>query len=754
MVLYQLLLIALSPALALYLLYRGFRNPAYFATMKERCGFLTASFESTGMGSVWVHAVSVGEVLSAVELIRRLRTARPDLDVFVSTATLAGRAVADQKLGSLVKGVFYAPLDYRSVVRRVLRRVRPATVIVMETEIWPNLFRESKRAGAQLLVVNGRISDRTFPRYRRWNWLFRHVLCWPDAIWVQSARDRERYIAAGAPADRVVAAGNLKYDFEPPKEIASDLREFLDQTRPTSIWIAASTMPPAIAGDPDEDDAVIEAWARVQRDGMLLILGPRRPERFDVVAEKLARANVPFTRRTRMKPVQLPGVLLLDSIGDLAALFARADVVFMGGTLAHRGGHNILEPAYFAKPVIAGLHMENFAEIAEEFESAGALIRIADAASLAVAVNAALSHPGDTGPRAQALAQAKRGVIDRVTELVLTAIANGVPQPLRAAPARWLLTPLSWMWEAGNRWNQARQLREARALSTRVVSVGGLVMGGSGKSPVVAHLAQRLGDANHAPAILTRGYRRKETSSIVVPRGATASVDQTGDEAQMFLQRGIAHVGIGGNRYEAGRTLEAQLTPGIFLLDDGFQHVRLKRDLDIVTIDVTNPWGGGLFPLGQRREPLAALVRAGAIVLTRVPCGASTSGIEKTIRQHNAKAPVFRSRMVSEAWEGPRKVGAFCGVGSPESFWRTLEELGLEVVYRRAFRDHHRYRTGELEEIARESAAMGAEALAVTEKDMMNLPQGVRLPLPIHCVRIRVEIENEEELLRLVAGDK
>jgi tetraacyldisaccharide 4'-kinase len=754
--LYQVLQIALSPALALYLLYRGFRNPAYFARIEERLGILPASFDSTGMGSLWFHAVSVGEVLSAVELIRRVRAARPDLDIFVSTATLAGRATAEQRLNGLVRGIFYAPLDYRSVVRRVLRRLRPAVVVVMETEIWPNLYREAKRAGASLLVVNGRISDRAMPRYRKWSWFFRHVLALPDAIWVQSARDAERYLIAGAPTDRIVSAGNLKYDFQPPKEITADIREFFDRVTPNAVWVAASTMPPSIEGDPDEDDVLIEAFQALRRDGLLLVLAPRKPERFDVVAEKLRRAGVSFVRRSRLASLNLPGVLLLDSIGELAAIFERASVVFMGGTLASQGGHNILEPAFFAKPIIVGPHMENFAEMAEEFVAANALVRIQDGASLGAAVQGLLDNAGDTGQRAQHLAVAKRGVVDRVLDRVLQTAGDGVPNPPCILAARIVLKPLSLLWAAGHRINLARGQAGARALSTPVVSVGGLTMGGSGKSPMVAHLAARLSEAGKSPAILTRGYRRESAGApLIVPRGTQAPVERTGDEGQMFARRGTAHLGIGADRYETGRLIEAQLAPGVFLLDDGFQHVRLRRDVDILLLDATNPWGGGLFPLGLRREPLEALARATVIILTRVPLGAGTTGLERTIRRYNSIAPVFRSRMVPEPWNSStRKVAAFCGIGSPGAFWRTLDELGLEVVQRAAFRDHHRYQVAELEAFASAAQAAGAEVLVTTEKDMMNLREDLRLRLRIECVRIGVEIDNEAELLRLIAGAK
>lgn len=737
--------------MALYLLYRGIRNRAYFRGLGERLGFLPSTFDPTGVGSVWLHAVSVGEVLSAVELIRRVRAERPDLAVFVSTTTLAGRAMAEQKLAGLAGGVFYAPLDYVSVVRRVLRRLRPVAVVVMETEIWPHLYREAKQSGASLVVVNGRISDRALPRYLRFSWFFREALRWPDAIFAQSAADAGRYVAVGAPAERVRAAGNLKYDFQPPRELGAELAGFLDGVRARKVWVAASTMPPAVAGDPDEDDAVIAAFQQLRREGLLLILAPRRPERFDAAAEKLRAAGLPFVRRSELRAgLTLPGVLLLDSIGELAGVFARADVVFMGGTLASRGGHNILEPAYFGKPVIAGPHLENFAEMAGEFTRAGALVRIGSAGELGAAVARVLDDAGDVGERARALAESKRGVVDRIAAEVLGAADRGVPQPLRTLPQRAALRPLACGWAVGHRWNLARGQAAARGLATRVVSIGGLTMGGSGKTPVVAHLAERVENA----AILTRGYGRVQQDVVIVPRGASAAVAATGDEAQLYIRRALAHVGVGADRYETGRRMEQELRPGLFLLDDGLQHVRLRRDVDIVVIDAEDAWGGGLFPLGRRREPLEALARASAIVITRVPQGARMEGIERAMRRYNAGAPVFRARMRPEPWARPeRRVGAFCGIGSPRAFRGTLAELGLEVVNFVTFGDHHRYGVSELEAVARQARAAGAEVLVTTEKDRMNLPESVRLPLPIECVRIGLEIEDEAALLSIVLGE-
>lgn len=597
---YQLLELVLSPLVFLYLLYRGIRNRRYLHHVAERAGSLPSSFDSTPGGSIWLHAVSVGEIMSSVPLIQLLKSQHPSIPIFVSTATLTGRETAEQKLAGVVDGVFFAPLDYRSVVRRVLRTLRPALVVVLETEIWPNMYRESKRAGAALLVVNGRISDRGLTHYQSWRWFFRYVLQWPDAILAQSKEDVRRYVLAGAAPQTVREGGNLKYDFVPPASgIHPELARFLDSVKPSLVWIAASTMAPASADDADEDDAVISTFRKAERPGLLLILVPRKPERFDAVAAKLEHAMIPFARRSAMKMIPLPGVLLLDSMGELAALYDRADLVFMGGTLAERGGHNILEAAYFGKPVIVGPHMENFAEIAWEFEAGGALRKIANVKQLEAAVLQLLDDAlmrDAIGGRARELVRSKRGITENIAREVWAAYALGVVTPPHRSVALALLGPLTLLWRAGTAMDSAKSRALRQFLDAPVISVGGLTMGGVGKSPMVAHLARRLRERGHNPAILTRGYHRSSKESvIVVERGHTALPSMTGDEAQIFIRGGDAHVGVGEDRYAVGKVMERQLLPDVFLLDDGFQHQKLGRKHDIVLIDALNPLGEECF---------------------------------------------------------------------------------------------------------------------------------------------------------------
>jgi tetraacyldisaccharide 4'-kinase len=769
---------AASPLILVYFVLRFLRDSRYLGRFSERLGFLPPAFRQHAAGAIWLHAVSVGEVLSSITLLRRLKTELGAVPIFVSTSTLAGRALADERLAGLADGVFYAPLDFRFAVRRVLRALRPAVVVVAETEIWPHLYRESKRTGCGLLVVNGRISENAWPRYRRWAWFFRRVLSLPDLILAQSAISRERYIALGAPPERVIDSGNLKYDFQPrDAEIPSEIEDFLELVQPASIWIAASTMPPAGVGDIDEDDSVIEAFGQMSKEHpkLLLILVPRKPERFDVVAGKLQAKGIRFVRRSQL-PVKaefggLPGVLLLDSIGELAGLFKLDSVVFMGGSLSNRGGHNILEPAFFARPIVVGPHMENFPEIVASFRESGACLEIADPRDLGPAVGRLLRDPSARlalGQQAQRVADAKRGATDRAVRAIADLRELALPRRVALATIHPFLWLLSRLWRAGSAWKQARNRAHSVQLRTPVVSVGGLSMGGSGKTPFVLWLAEKLRDAGCQPGILTRGYRRRVPEKrTILEAGATEQVARTGDEAQILLRSGVAPLGIGADRFAAGRALEERFHPGIIILDDGFQHGRLRRDVDVVLVDALDPFGGGdVFPLGRLREGPQALARADVFVITRAERGRTYAGIERELRKHNRRAPILRAWVVPEAWvdcdSGERfpptelpysKVAAFCGLANPASFWGTLAALGYHPVGRRNLEDHHRYRPWEVQRLAAEVRAKGAQALLTTEKDIMNMcDQAGSLVAPARLLwlKIGLEVEGAEQLLELV----
>jgi len=727
-----------------------------------------------------LHAVSVGEIASAVPLINKLRSAEPQTPIYVSTSTVAGRKAARRHLSSITSGIFYAPLDYVSCVRRTLRIIRPALVVILETEIWPNLYAEIKRSGARLAIVNGRISNRTWPRYQAAKHFFAPIVSLPDVVLAQSARDQSRYLQLGVSPERLAVPGNLKYDAAPTAS-SSELPTF----GATRVWIAASTVGPNERGSSkrykiDEDDIVLETFCALARElpDLLLILAPRQPARFKPVAEKLRRRGVHFLRRSALKSdpslrLALPGILLLDTIGELSGAFALANVAFVGGSIAPRGGHNILEPAAAGVPIIVGRYMHNFSALLRDFLTAEAIIQIDKSDELLPTVRDLLSHrdrASDLGRRALNVVMQARGVSDRVAAYLWPLYYESSPKAYHGPLPRASLAPLAYMWERGGMVKRRRS--EARrklgpALPVPVVSVGGITIGGSGKTPFTNYVAERLRQKGYSPAILTRGYRRRSPAeSTVLAPGSHVSPAFTGDEAQTFLRSGAAVVGIGGNRYETAKVvLNEYPSTDVFVLDDGFQHARLARDFDIVVIDGLDPFGQEhLVPLGRLREPLSALRRADAFVVTRAESDLRYEAIGRRLRAYNPGAPIFRTHLVARRWHdygsgkpipalGARRVGAFCGLGNPQNFWNTLEKLGLEIVFRWSFGDHHSYKPVELQRVAHHAFANGAEVLVTTEKDRMNCPDHLEpniAPLPLLWLEIELKLEEEDRFFAVL----
>lgn len=730
--LYRALQWAGFPFLLVYLAVRVLRDRRYLRHLGERFGLLPRRFRRSSPGAVWLHAVSVGEAMSAVGLLRQLRAQLPEAPLYVSVSTIAGRAMAEQKLAGLADGVFYAPLDYCLAVRRVLRLLKPSVVAVMETEIWPNLWREAVRTGARLVVVNGRISDKALPRYRRFAWFFRAPLALPHELFAQDAIAEARYRTLGAAHAR--DGGNLKFDFDPTSaRIAQDLREFLPRHAASPILIAASTMPPGFPGDVDEDELIVEVFRGLaaQHPGLLLILAPRRPERFDSAARLLAEAGVAFVRRSALGPLAKPGVLLLDTIGELSALFSVADVVFVGGSIAARGGHNVLEPAAFSRAIVTGPNNQNFQSIADDFVAKNAL-KIVQKGALEHVFDALLRDSDARralGERALECAAARRGATARAAAAIVRLYDEALLKPNR----RWL-APLAWLWSAGVAADRAWKSFRLEFAPVPVISVGNLAMGGTGKTPLVIWLAREAARRGLFPAVLMRGYGRRGQRPVALLPGDAAAVDETGEEAQLILRAGDAAVGVAARRLEAFPLIAARRRPDVILLDDGFQHWRMRREFDIVLIDALDPLRGGVFPRGQLREPFAALDRADLIVLTRTRKGRQYPTLIREIRRKNPRAPIAFARMKAAVPRLPEgRVGAFCGLGQPEAFRVSLAEAGVSLAFFEVFPDHHRYTDGEIKALSAR-----ADVLLTTEKDLLNLPS-----VPSHVLAVPLELEVE-----------
>lgn len=405
-------LVGISP----WLLLRDSPNGRYRRFLGERFGRV----RGTGPHGIWIHAVSVGEALAVERLIEQLRQRFPQRPVVLSVTTAAGRAVAERRIAA--DRIFYFPLDFTFAVRRSLDAIRPDLVLIAETEIWPNFLREAAARDVTVMFINGRVSGRSYARYRLIRRLLRPTLRRVDSFLMQTPTDAERVIDLGAVPGRVQVAGNLKFDLIPPEQprFLNLLRAKLGDAGISRVLVAGSTME-------TEEGPVLEAYARLgsgpARSALLLVLAPRHPQRFERVAEILAARGMPWVRRSQLDTAALPpgGVLLLDSLGELATVYQVAEMAFVGGSLAPHGGHNILEPAFWGVPVVFGPHMENFALIAEQFLAAGAALRVASALELGHVWGRLLADPAlraRIGGQARALLESQRGATGRALEAI------------------------------------------------------------------------------------------------------------------------------------------------------------------------------------------------------------------------------------------------------------------------------------------------------------------------------------------------
>jgi 3-deoxy-D-manno-octulosonic-acid transferase len=321
-----------------------------------------------GRKAVWIHAVSVGEVLSLQNLVHELKVRHPEWDLCFSTLTNTGISVAREKLKD-ADAVFFVPLDFRSAVRRVLKAFRPDILVLAESEFWPNLLKEVKRQGKKILLINGRISEGSFKKYGDLGPLSRKIFRNVDLFLVQTGEDKEKLEQLGIEPGRLQVAGNLKSEVHLPDFTADELETFrrgLGMDGREKVVVAGSTRK-------GEEERLLKAFAsaREKRDDLRFILAPRRVERAGEVEKAALALGFRTTRRTQVGPGCDWDVLILDTIGELARFYALSDASFVGGSLVDWGGHNILEPAYYGKPVFFGPHMQNFAFLAESFIRAG-----------------------------------------------------------------------------------------------------------------------------------------------------------------------------------------------------------------------------------------------------------------------------------------------------------------------------------------------------------------------------------------------
>jgi 3-deoxy-D-manno-octulosonic-acid transferase len=427
---YSVLLVLVLALSAPWWLLEMLRHGKYRAGLRERLGAVPLQLtDMPALQTVWIHAVSVGEVLAVSRMVEELKERLPGLRVVVSTTTDTGQKLARERFGET--NVFYFPLDLSWAVTAYLRALRPRLLVLAESEFWPNLLHQARAMGVPVAVVNARVSDRSLPRYVRFRSLLRSVMSNVDVFLAQSDEDSRRLVEIGAPAERVRVGGNLKFEVKPPAgsafvgEFSVALRR--DEVGP--LIVAGSTLE-------GEEAMLLECFREVAKryEGAAMVLAPRHPERFAAVAGLLESSGVAWQRRSQWDGISsLAGrIFLLDTIGELASLYQFADLAFVGGSLVPKGGHNVLEAAQFGAAILVGPHTENFRDVVAIFQRAQGLQVVAPQSLTSTVLELLRNDAARTalGERALEVMRTQLGATERTVEALMALL------PAEVAAAR------------------------------------------------------------------------------------------------------------------------------------------------------------------------------------------------------------------------------------------------------------------------------------------------------------------------------
>ena len=431
--LYNTLLLLLLPPVWLYTLWRRYRQGRSAASLRGQWGHVpatvTSKLKQTNRSGpcLWIHAVSVGETMVARPIARALRAAMPESRIALSVTTDTGFATAQAaEAAGEVDTVFYYPLDFAWTMRRALRAVQPDAFLTIETELWPNALYLARKRGARTFLINGRVSDNLLKTAPRLGWIWRWMMNNFDGLLMRSPFDAERILQLNAPSPRVIVSGDVKLDnLAAPPTGESEWRDWrvrLGVEDAALLWVAGST-------HPGEETIVLSAYARLQQEfpALRLLLAPRHIERADEVAELIGAAGFTMQRRTSASLLPVPAVLLLDTVGELAAVYSAADVAFVGGSLIERGGHNLLEPVLRGVPVVFGPHVANFREAAALAQSAQVGQMVANEEELIAALRRWLSSASERGAvesRARTALAEHQGAAARVAQIVAESLSS------------------------------------------------------------------------------------------------------------------------------------------------------------------------------------------------------------------------------------------------------------------------------------------------------------------------------------------
>jgi len=781
-----------------YYTYRLFKEPGFKERYKESCGFVSneSLLSVAHQNCIWIHGASVGEIVATSPLVKEIKAHMPERKVLVSAFTVGGYNMAKQIIPEADAIIFF-PLDLPWVAESVVERVLPGIFMPVETELWPNFLRAIKRRNIPVMMVNGRISEKSVKNYRYLYGIWDDMLNTVSRFCMQSWIDADYITHLGADKNKIFVTGNTKFDQTYAEVTPEDLATYKQELGIEKAY------PVVVAGSthPGEEEILFEAFKqlRSEYESARLVIAPRKVARAEEICGLAKKYGWETGLRSKLKTVRgkrpdYP-VLLIDTIGELGRIYAVGDVVFVGGSFSHTGGHNVLEPAAHAKPILVGPSMENFKDSFSLLSKVKACRSCADAAELSDAIlkisqdDTLRKSMGDASLRViyenrgaaqktfaylkdlleqsqvpsnfqaeypvnnRNFNEAGRGGLKRMSAIpqYIFQLAHNSDNMLCGSALKIVLRLLAYPYEAGARlkmWAYEIGMLRSIRLSACVISVGNITVGGTGKTPTAQKVARMLYNKGHRVVILNRGYRSHWDGEIgIVSDGNKIYMTayEAGDEAYLMAKSlpGIPVI-IGKNRSVSGTFAVQKMNAQVIIMDDGYQHWQLKRDLDILLVDTLNGFGNGcVLPRGILREPLTHLDRAGIFLMTKADQSSRLAKVQlvDAIRRYNKQAPIATSvhqqlsfAEIADWYKGidgnvrslesmkGQKVMVFSALGNPQSFEQSVAACGLEIVEAVRYPDHHDYGMQEMQYINERAEKLGATAIITTGKDAVKVP--------------------------------
>ena len=799
---------------------RAVREKGFVERIKQSLGFFPphALDKVANKDCIWVHAASVGEIVATSPLIKEFRREFPTSPILVSVVTTSGYEMANRIIKD-ADAIIYFPLDLPWLAGHVLKRIRPRVYLPVETELWPNFLKTARELHVPVMMVNGRISDKSVKQYKHLHSLLHDMIGTVKQFAMQSPIDADYIKRLGAPPELVIVTGNTKFDQTytdvSPEEKERILTEMCLKNN-DGIFLAGSS-------HRGEEEPVLEAFQAVRKNhpNARLVIAPRELLRTTEVVHLCKKAGFDTATRTGLQKEPRaegnePDIVILDTIGELGKVYSIGDVVYVGGSLVPHGGHNILEPAAHGKAIIVGHHMFNFKDTYALFKNRNACITVKNGKQLAEAVAKLFDDPAHRHrmeEETRAIVQENKGA-SRKSAIILRDMLDkfeNAPENLHHVRSTQKIANLQTYFidlvhskEVHGAflhlilgilyifsliyaslvnlklWGYSAGILKRKRLGCFVISLGNVTVGGTGKTPTAQRLASDIRDMGYRVVILNRGYRAKWHGDVgVVSDGRQLHMEaaEAGDEAYM-LAKHLPNVPvlIGAERAVTGQYAIDHFGAEVAILDDGYQHWQLERDMDILLVDAVNVFGNGyILPRGTLREPISHIRRADVCLLTKVDQAAAGSReyINETVKKYNDHAAIVESihqpRCFMPLYDWYMNIGgegidvremagkrivAVSAIGNPASFEQTLSDIGASIIESLRYPDHHDYTAQEMRDVLEQAEAKGAEAIVITEKDAVKIPAEVvkeHWPIPVYviCVEVTFQAGREEFLATL-----